>query len=328
MKHFGFIDLQCNGYKGIDFSADTLTLDEIRAATIDLARAGTHAYCPTVCTTSMAVYRRNLSLLAKAMRDRDCSRHMLGVHLEGPFISPLEGARGAHPPEFIVPPSLDVFRRFQEWSGHAIVLLTLAPETKGALALIRYAAANGTVVSLGHHLADDAMLEQAVRAGARACTHLGNGMPSLIHRHQTPLWWQLACDKMSGTFITDGHHLPDDFIKTAWRAKTTSRFIVVSDQTSLAGLPPGKYEFHGTPVRLAPSGRISFGDTPYLAGSSATMLQCMNRLAALGMMSEAELWQIGFANPLALLGMSRRRFGTDSGRCVVFRGNRFEIQPL
>jgi len=93
----------------------------------------------------------------------------------------------------------------------------------------------------------------------------------------------------------------------------------------LAGLPPGTYEFHGSKVVLAPTGRISLGDTPYLAGSSATMLQCMNHLASLEILSEAELWQVGYENPLALLGIKRRRFHAVNGQAFEFRGNRFEI---
>jgi len=326
MKKSGFIDIQVNGYKGIDFSAETLTLEQILTATRELAKDGTCAYCPTVCTASMDIYRRNLPLLAEAMRDPECSRHILGVHLEGPFISPQEGARGAHPLQFIIPPAVEVFRQFQEWADNKIILLTLAPEEGGALELINFASGHGTVIALGHHMADNAVLEQAVQAGARACTHLGNGMPNMIHRHQNPLWWQLASDALAGTFITDGHHLPLDFIKVAWRAKGRNRFIVVSDQTSLAGLPPGPYEFHGAKVVLASSGRISFGDTPYLAGSSATMLQCMNHLAGLGILSEAELWQVGIGNPLDLLGIRKRSFKAANGRSVAFLGNRFEIQ--
>lgn len=327
MKKAGFIDIHVNGYKGVDFSSATLTLDQIRTVTRELIANGTMAYCPTLVSQPLDTLRRNLSLMAEATRDPECSRHIPGVHLEGPFISPEEGVRGAHPPQFITPPSLDLFRQFQEWADNKIIVLTLAPEVKGAMPLIRYASEHGTVVSLGHHAADDAVLEQAVQAGARACTHLGNGMQNMIHRHQNPLWWQLACDALTGIFITDGHHLPADYIKVAYRAKTRERFIVVSDQSSLAGLPPGAYEIQGVKVVLSAAGRISFGDTPYLAGSSATMLQCMNHLASLGIMSETELWQVGVDNPLALLGIQGRRFRAVKGRAVEFREGRFEITP-
>jgi N-acetylglucosamine-6-phosphate deacetylase len=325
MKKAGFIDIQSNGYKGIDFSSETLTLAEIRAATREIVKDGTIAYCPTLVTSPLEMFRRNLPLMAQAMRDPECGRHILGVHLEGPFISPLEGARGAHPLKHIIPPSIEVFKQLQELAENKIALLTLSPEVEGALPLIRYAAEHGTVVALGHHLADHATLAKAVAAGARASTHLGNGMPNMIHRHVNPLWWQLACDDLTATFITDGHHLPPDVIKVAWRAKTTQRFVVVSDQANLAGMPPGDYEFHGDKVVLAPSGRISFGDTPYLAGSSATMLQCMNHLASLNIMAEADLWQVGFENPLALLGIKGRRFHPVNGRRVEFRAGKFEI---
>ena len=113
MNKAGFIDIQSNGYQGVDFSSDTLTPDQIRTATRELAKDGTIAYCPTVCTGAMDVYRRNLPLIAEAMRDPELSRHILGMHLEGPFIPPQEGARGAHPPAFILPPSVDVFRQLQ-----------------------------------------------------------------------------------------------------------------------------------------------------------------------------------------------------------------------
>jgi len=327
MKKAGFIDIQSNGYKGINFSSEDLTLDQIRTAIRELVKDGTIAFCPTLVTQSMDGYRRNLSLMAKAMRDPECARHILGIHMEGPFISPVEGARGAHPPQFIIKPSIDLFRQFQEWADHKVVLLTLAPEVEGAMPLIRYAAEQGTVVSLGHHFADNTVLEQAVQAGAKACTHLGNGIPSMIHRHQNQLWRQLVCDDLTGIFITDGHHLPADFIKVAYRCKTRDNFIVVSDQSHLAGLPPGTYDFGGKKVVLAPTGRISLSDTPYLAGSSATMLQCMNHLASLGILSETELWQVGYDNPLALLGLRGRRFYAIKGRFVEFRENRFESGP-
>lgn len=325
MKHCGFIDIQINGFKGINFSSPDLTLDQVRTTTLELAKAGTAAYCPTLVTSSLADYRHTLPILAQAMRDKELKPHILGIHMEGPFISPLEGARGAHPPQHIVKPDVDTFKRFQEWAEGQIVLMTLAPEVEGAMNLIKYASKNGTVISMGHHLADDATMEKAVGAGARLCTHLGNGMPSQIDRHQNPIWWQLACDSLTGSFITDGHHLPSDFIKVALRSKTANNFVVVSDAAHLAGLSPGIYDFNGHPAVLAPNGRISFKGTPYLAGSSATMLQCMNHLASLNLMTEAELWKVCYANPLRLIGRRLGRMPANAPT-VVFKDNRFALK--
>ncbi len=325
MKRTGFIDLQINGYKNINFSTPGLTIEQVRTVTRELLKAGTVAYCPTVITSPVNLYSRNLPVLAQAMQDPECSPHILGIHLEGPYISPEEGARGAHTLECIIKPDINMFQDLQKLAEGKIVFLTLAPETDGALPLIRYASDNGVVVSLGHHLADDDILERAVQAGAQACTHLGNGIVNMIHRHQNPIWWQLASDKLYGMFITDGHHLPIDFIKVALRAKTSDRFIVVSDAMHFAGMPPGKYEFQDTFIVLSPSGRISFADTPYLAGSSATMLQCMNFLASLHMLSEKELWKVGFDNPLKLLGRDPELFSKNSGPAVEFHDNQFVI---
>jgi N-acetylglucosamine-6-phosphate deacetylase len=324
MKHPGLVDIQLNGYIGIHFSAPDLTLDQVRKVTRYLVKAGTTAYCPTIVTGPMDAYRHNLPILAAAMRDPELKPHLLGIHMEGPFISPVEGARGAHPPAHIVKPDVDTFKRFQEWADGNVALLTMAPEVEGAMPLLRYASENGTVVSFGHHLADDAIMEAGVQAGARLCTHLGNGLPNLINRHQNPIWWQLANDDLTGIFITDGHHLPADFIKVAVRAKTTKRFIVVSDAAHLGGLKPGVYDFQEHKAVLEPSGRISFQGTPYLAGSSATMLQCMNFLAAQNLLSEKELWAVGRDNPLRLLGRRLGRMPEGTSK-VVFKDNKFVV---
>lgn len=328
MTQKGFIDLQINGYKGVDFSSEDLTLDCIRMATREIAETGTVAYCPTVVTSDIKAVERNLRLFREAMNDKELGGHLLGLHLEGPFISPEEGARGAHPLRFIRKPDIELYKKFQEWSGGHVKILTLAPEVEGALPLIEYASKSGTVVSLGHHMADSDTIEKAVKAGARASTHLGNGMPAMMNRHRNPLWSQLACDELIGMFIADGHHLPADFVKVALRAKTLKRFIVVSDAVHLAGLPPGKYDFFGASVALAANGRISFADTPYLAGSSATMSQCMNWLASLGLLGERELRQVGFDNPLELLGVSPADVAKLDGAVVAFRGGQFEVVPI
>jgi len=325
MKQLGFVDLQVNGFKGIGFSDPDLTIDKVRTVTNELAKAGTIAYCPTIATGPIAIYRRNLPILAQAAQDKELSSHILGLHIEGPFISPTEGARGAHPLEHITGPSIDMFTELQQLASGHIIILTLAPETDGAFPLISFASENGVVVSLGHHFADDAVLSKAVESGAKACTHLGNGVPDMINRHQNPIWWQLACDKLHGMFITDGNHLPADFIQVALRAKTVEKFIVVSDMTAVAGLPPGTYGFHGSRVKLAPSGRISFENTPYLAGSSATMLQCMNYLASLHVLNESELWKVGFDNPLALLGKDPHSFHKHAGAVVEMHKDRFVV---
>ncbi len=323
MVKSGFVDLQINGYKGICFNDPELTLENVYQATHELIKSGTVAYCPTVVTADMKIYEHCLKTLAQAMRDRNLAQHILGFNLEGPFISSMEGARGAHPREYIRDPDVELLKRFQDWAEGHIVLLVLSPETKGAIPLIKYCVKNKIKVSMGHHFADDDVMAKAVKAGVSSSMHLGNGIPNMINRHHNPLWWQLACDDIYGIFITDGHHLPAAFIKTAIRAKTASKSIVISDAIHLAGLPPGIYDFLGAKVALAPSGRIGFADTPYLAGSSANMIQCMNHLASLKLLTEKELWQVGRENPMKFLGKSPAILDKLQGPQIKFEHNKF-----
>lgn len=324
----GFVDLQVNGWQGIDFSTPGLTLDNVRAVVRALTAEGTAAFCPTLVTGPESMYRENLAVLADAMEDSFLSRHLLGIHMEGPFISPALGARGAHPVEHIVPPSFEQFQRLQEYARGHIAMLTVAPDQPGVIKLIEKVTAEHVVVSLGHHLADSRHLERAVAAGARCCTHLGNGLPMQIHRHQNPLWRQLAEQRLWGMFITDGHHLPAEFIAVALRMKTPYRFIVTSDAAPIAGLPAGPHKCFGADVVIEPSGRIVCESSQSLAGSSATMLTCMNFLASLDLVSEEELWQIGVDNPLQLIGRSSRDIGSTDAPRVRFDAeeSRFKLE--
>ena len=184
-----------------------------------------------------------------------------------------------------------------------IALLTVAPEVEGAEALIRHAVARGVVVLLGHHVADGASIERAVRAGARGCTHLGNGIPNVLPRHPNPIWCQLAEDRLTALLITDSHHLPKEFVSVALRTKGIDRCIVTSDAAPIAGLPPGRYNCMGAEVISEPSGRIALANGSSMAGSSATMADCIAWLRSWSQLTEAELLQLGRDNPLRFLGI-------------------------
>lgn len=298
----GFVDLQVNGYAGVDFAAPGLRLDAVARAAELLRRQGTAGFCPTVVTTAPELYEAVLPVLAEA-----CERlpGVLGIHLEGPFVSPQPGAVGAHPGRYVRPPSIALFEHWQRLSRGHLRVLTLAPEWPEAAALIGHAAAQGVLVALGHTLAGAADIAAAVAAGARLSTHLGNGCPARIDRHDNPLWPQLGEPRLSASLIADGQHLPPAFLRTAWAAKGVARLVAISDCTPIAGLPPGPYELFGSPVTLGADGSIRRPDG-YFAGSSATLRQCLNHLAALGLGGEGELRQMGHDNPLALLGLSDR----------------------
>jgi N-acetylglucosamine-6-phosphate deacetylase len=313
MKKTGFIDLQVNGYKGVDFSSAGLTFEGIARAAGELRRAGTAGFCATLITSDLEVYRANLDLIARAMEDPSLRGCLLGIHMEGPYLSPEDGARGAHSPSKMRLPDPVEFDRFQEWAHGRIVITTLAPELPGAVRLIRHIRERyGTAVALGHHLADRETIRHAAEAGATLITHLGNGCPASLPRHDNPILSQLANDSLMAGLITDGHHIPADFIKIVLRCKGSDRIFVVSDAAPIAGLRPGIYENLGNKVRLTESGRIECVDTPFFAGSGRTMADCMRYLKSLELMSEDQLWQAGFVRPLEIIGIPPESLNTGN----------------
>jgi N-acetylglucosamine-6-phosphate deacetylase len=297
-----YVDLQVNGYSGIDFSAPGLTLDGIRTVTEELYRLGTLAFCPTVISSPPEVYEQNLPVLASAFKDPDLSPRLLGIHLEGPFISPLPGARGAHKESNIIPPDIKIFEHFRNLAEDNVCLLTAAPEIEGGIRLINHAAKLGITVSLGHHTAGPDYIKRAVDAGATAVTHLGNGISNMLPRHPNPIWDQLAEDRLTPMLITDGHHLPPSFIKSVFDMKGTGNIAIVSDSAPIAGLKPGKYNTLGLDVVLEKSGKLWVPEGNHLAGSSANIRECVEYLDSLEFLGKKALDAAAIFTPLRILG--------------------------
>jgi N-acetylglucosamine-6-phosphate deacetylase len=237
-------------------------------------------------------------IAAACARWPDVDRRVLGIHLEGPFISPEEGFRGAHPKDSVRPPDWAEFAALQDAANGRIVLITLAPETTGAISFIRKAVASGVVVALGHTSADGATVRAAIDAGARLSTHLGNGLAATLPRHPSVLWEQAAEDRLLASLIADGHHLDRATLRVLIRAKTPGRILLVSDASSLAGLPPGRY---GT-WEVDPSGKVVVAGTPYLAGSNQGLETGLNLLLEVGGLSLAVAIETVTARPAQLLG--------------------------
>jgi N-acetylglucosamine-6-phosphate deacetylase len=299
----GLVDLQVNGHGGVDFSSDGFQQSDLEDACRRLFALGTTAFLPTIITSADEVYRRNLPMLAQAIEKDEFRGRLLGIHVEGPFISPEDGARGAHTAKWVRPPDTDYLDQMIEWARGTIKFITVAAELDGAGELVRHAVKKGITVALGHQMAGCAVVNELVDAGATAMTHLGNGAPHILGRHDNTVWAGLANDGLTATMITDGHHLPPHLIKTFIRAKGVSRSVVVSDAAPLAGLPPGSYRTLGNDVILEENGRLHNSKTGYLVGSSSTMIQCMNHLASLNLLTPDELFEVGFYNPLKLIGI-------------------------
>ncbi len=260
-----FWDLQINGRWGVSFSDPTLTVDQVAEIVRAQASLGTARLCPTLITAPREDMLHGVRTIAEACdRFPDVGKMVLGIHLEGPSISELDGYRGAHPLESVRGPNWDEFLEIREASGNRIAIITLAPERPGAIDFIRRASAEGVVIAIGHTSADAPTLRAAVEAGARLSTHLGNGIASPLPRHDNPIWHQAAEDDLMASLIADGHHLGPSILKALVRAKTPENILLVSDASPLAGLPPGRYGAW----EVEPSGKVVVAGTPYLAGSN------------------------------------------------------------
>jgi N-acetylglucosamine-6-phosphate deacetylase len=267
----GLIDLQVNGYGGVDFNSPGLSVADVGRVVEALWSEGVTGFCPTVITGAPEQMTGSLATLVAAARaDDQLGSALLGAHLEGPWISEADGARGAHPVEHVKVPAVAEFEALAAVGDLAI--LTLAPELAGAEQVIRAATSHGIRVSLGHSAAEPDDVLRAVAAGATLSTHLGNGVPRTLRRHPNLIWEQLAARRLTAMFIADEHHLDLTTLGVMVRAKGTGRWVLVSDTTSLGGLPPGRYRTHiGGDVELEASGRLGVVGTGYLAGAAASL---------------------------------------------------------
>lgn len=273
----GLIDLQVNGCAGLDVNASDVSADLIEALTHAQWERGIARYCPTVITGPEERIVTALRAVAEARARDDLVRAAIpGVHVEGPHISPEDGPRGAHDVNHVRPADIAEFERWQEHSGGVVRIVTLAPEVSGAVEYTSAVADTGVLVSVGHTAAEPADIRRAGDAGARMSTHLGNGIFATLPRHPNALWAQLSDDRLTAGFIADGHHLPADTLVAMTRAKGRQRSLLVSDSTRLTGCPPGDYdEPVGGAVTLHPNGKLTLADSAGMAGSAASLDQCV-----------------------------------------------------
>ena len=262
----GFFDLQVNGFGGVDFNAPDLTPDRVCEALDRMLVTGVTRCLPTLITSSFEQFAASARVLGAMAHEA-----IAGIHMEGPYLSPQDGARGAHPREHVRPASINDFKRRQDAANGGIALLTVAPEVPGALALIEHAVDAGVRVAIGHTAATPDELADAVMVGATLATHLGNGCPAMLPRHPNVVWELLAADTVFASLIVDGHHLPWSTVKSMVRAKGSHRTILITDAVAAAGSAPGRYTIGGVQCALDEHGRVSLPGTPYLAGSALTL---------------------------------------------------------
>lgn len=295
----GLVDIQVNGFAGIDFNSPGLSPEQIGRALTALRATGVTRCLPTLITSSFDRF----AMCARALLAVNDSA-IAGIHMEGPYISPADGARGAHPRAQAVPATTDDFNRRQDAAEGRIVLVTIAPEVSGALSLIEYLAANGIRVAIGHSEANTAAIRDAIAAGATLSTHLGNGCAAVLPRHPNLLWEQLAADELFASVIVDGHHLPPSTVKAIVRSKSPSRTILVTDAMAAAGCAAGSYRIGELDVSVGADRRVSLSGTPYLAGSALTMPEAIGNTVRFTGLPLADVVPMASTIPADCLGLS------------------------
>lgn len=299
----GLIDLQVNGINGIDFNDIALTQNDLLEATRYLLSTGVTIFFPTVITNSDDSILQILKTIHQACEaDPLVNLCIGGIHLEGPFISKAEGARGAHHQKYVKAPDWNLITTFQEASGGRVKLITLAPEWEGSSEFIQRCRQHGILVSIGHSNATSEQIRMAIKAGATLSTHLGNGAPLMLPRHPNLLWEQLAQDDLYASIIADGFHLPDSFLKVVIRTKG-DRALLVSDATCFSGMAPGVYSTHiGEEVVLNKEGKLALKSSPgLLAGATKSLLEDIQYLMNQDLVSLSTAWKMGSINPARFL---------------------------
>lgn len=311
-------DIQVNGYGGIDLQGPHVLPEDVAKVDTKLQRIGVSHWIPTFITSSFENIEHGCAAVAAALKEASLSRRIPGVHIEGPYISPLDGPRGAHDKRHVRKPNLREFDMWQKAADGRVAYVTLAPEIDGAIPFIKEMVKRRILVSLGHHDATPDQIARAVDAGARMCTHLGNGIASMINRHHNPLWPQLADDRLYASVIADLEHLPPPILKTITRVKGQARTIFTSDAVHIAGLKPGHYDLVGMPVELLKTGRIQLSGTDLLAGSATTLLQGVLNAARCTDLTLAQAFACASSVPGKLFGIHHSFIAPKKGATASF----------
>lgn len=295
-----FVDLQVNGYAGVDFNSDGLTADGLHRACAGLAADGVEACLATVITDDLPEMCRRLSLLA-SLRGADplAKRVIAGVHIEGPFLNEQDGFRGAHPRDAIRPAGVDDMGRLLDAAAGLTRLVTLAPERDAHGAVTRFLVSQGIVVSAGHTDATFDELCAAADAGLSMCTHVGNGCPMQLPRHDNIVQRMLSlADRLWLCFIADGVHVPFVALGNYLRLAGIDRSIVVTDAIAAASLGPGRYTLGRWDLLIGDDMVARAPDRSHLVGSAITMPASAARLRDELRLSPGDIQRLTRDNPL------------------------------
>lgn len=309
----GFIDIQVNGFAGVDYNSPEASHQEIGRSLRTMFSTGVTRCFPTVITGDPERMLSALRNLAAARESLPEGPAMEAFHVEGPHISPEDGPRGAHPRRWVRPPDIEEYRRWQDAARGNVRLVTLSPEWPEAPRYIEALAREGVVTSIGHTKATAEQIQDAVSAGATLSTHIGNGAHSVMQRHPNYIWEQLAEDRLNASMIVDGIHLGPAFLKVALRAKGVERSVLITDAVMPAMCKPGRYMLGEVEVDLHEDESVRMAGGARLAGSSLRMDRGVGNLMKIAGLTLAEAVTMATTNPARVGRVGGRLRGVQPG---------------
>ncbi|MDO4586593.1 MAG: amidohydrolase family protein [Planctomycetia bacterium] len=304
----GLIDLQINGYRGTEFSSSELTEEKVVDVFRQVLTTGVFRFCPTLTTSSPENMLHGIQTVTQAVRNcPEIQTMMLGIHLEGPFISRENGPSGAHPQQFCIPYDLSLMDRFINASDGLIRMMTLSPEYENATEFIRHLTSQNIFVALGHTNATPIQIAQAVDAGAVISTHLCNATHHMLSKKENYFLTQLVDDRLFASLIADGFHLSPMMLQTIFRTKGKEQLILISDQAAVAGLPPGNYNNIGLcDLMIHSNGKITTQKNPLLlAGASFPVSRGLVNMMTIADLSLKAAFDLCSINPAKLMQISK-----------------------
>lgn len=300
-----YFDIQVNGYGGIDFNQTDLTLEGLHTACKKLKTDGVNGILATIITADMNVMKSRLQNIVR-FRDQDSLiREMIyGLHIEGPFINREIGYRGAHQKDFILEVNIDEMRSLLDSAGGLTKIVTLAPEVDSGDKLTRALTDEGIVVSAGHCNPSLDELKSAVDSGLSMITHLGNGCPQVLHRHENIIQRALSLKNyLSLCFIADGIHIPFYALKNYITTAGIENCIITTDAMAAAGAKPGQYQISNITLEVGEDGIVREPGKDNFAGSSITMKQSFKNLTEKLELTNEDATKLTRLNPLKALGI-------------------------
>ena len=289
------VDVQINGYAGVDFQSDTLTIDELTRAARELRAAGCTRFLFTIITDHWPKLVNRLRQ-ARALREQseELQSAIAGWHIEGPFLSPVPGFCGAHNPACMMDPSPAHIRELRAITGSDPLLITVAPERPGAIKAIAAAVSLGIKVSLGHTNASAEIIQQAVSAGATGFTHLANGCPKDLDRHDNILWRVFETPGLTVSLIPDRIHVSPALFRLMHRVLKPESIYYTTDAMSAAGAPPGRYRIGQLELEVGADQIVRLPGKSNFAGSALRPIEGVFRAAQMLDRPWQEVWD-GFS---------------------------------